>query len=51
MKEKYTFSVVIPIYNTGDYLRQTLDSVVNQTVGFFDNIQLKIGFALGEENE
>lgn len=40
MKEKFTFSVVIPIYNTGDYLRKTLDSVVKQTVGFVDNIQL-----------
>jgi glycosyltransferase involved in cell wall biosynthesis len=40
MKENFEFSVVIPIYNTGDYLRQTLDSVINQTVGFVDNIQL-----------
>lgn len=40
MKEEFEFSVIIPIYNTGDYLRQTLDSVINQTVGFTDNIQL-----------
>lgn len=40
MKEKFEFSVVIPVYNTGDYLRLTLESVVNQTVGFADNIQL-----------
>lgn len=40
MKKEFSFSVIVPIYNTGDYLRQTLDSVVNQTIGFADNIQL-----------
>ena len=40
MKEEFAFSVVIPVYNTGDYLRQTLDSVIGQTVGFEDNVQL-----------
>ena len=34
------FSVVMPIYNTEEYLRDSIESVVNQTVGFEDNIQL-----------
>ncbi len=37
---KYKFSVIIPIYNVEDYLREAIDSVINQTIGFKDNIQL-----------
>lgn len=40
MKYKYKFSVIVPIYNVEDYLEETLDSVVNQTIGFKENIQL-----------
>lgn len=36
----YAFSIVIAIYNTENYLEQTLDSVINQTIGFEDNVQL-----------
>jgi len=36
----YKFSVIIPIYNVEAYLRETIDSVLNQTIGFEDNIQL-----------
>ena len=36
----YNFSIVMAIYNTEDYLKETLDSVVNQTIGFEDNVQL-----------
>lgn len=32
-------SVIIPIYNVEDYLNETIDSIINQTIGF-DNIQL-----------
>ena len=35
----FLFSVVIPIYNVEDYLSETLNSVINQSVGF-DCIQL-----------
>lgn len=38
--KKYKFSVIIPIYNVEEYLEETLESVVNQTIGFEDNIQL-----------
>lgn len=35
-------SVIIPVYNTEKYLRQCLDSVVNQTL---IDIEIKIGRA------
>ena len=40
MQKKFTISVIMPIYNVEDYLREAVDSVINQTVGFEDNIQL-----------
>lgn len=40
MKYKYKISVVIPIYNVEDYLDETIESVINQTIGFENNIQL-----------
>lgn len=38
-ENKYIFSVIIPIYNVEDYLEETIESVINQTIGF-NNIQL-----------
>ena len=35
----YKVSVVIPTYNTGDYLIPAVDSIINQTIGF-ENIEL-----------
>lgn len=37
---KYTFSVIIPIYNVEAYLEETIESVINQTIGFEKNIQI-----------
>ncbi len=39
-QKKFKFSVIIPIYNVYDYLRETIESVVNQTIGFEKNVQL-----------
>ena len=39
-KYKFKFSVIIPIYNVEEYLEETVESVINQTIGFKDNIQL-----------
>ena len=39
-KYKYKFSVIIPVYNVEEYLAETLDSVISQTIGFEDNIQI-----------
>ena len=37
---KYKFSVVIPVYNVEKFLEETVDSVINQTIGFKKNIQI-----------
>ena len=39
-KYDYKISVIIPIYNVGLYLKETIDSIVNQSMGFKKNIQL-----------
>lgn len=39
-KKQFKFSVIIPIYNVEEYLEETLNSIINQTIGFEDNIQL-----------
>ena len=36
----YRFSVVVPIYNVEEYLEETVDSVLKQTIGFEQHIQL-----------
>lgn len=36
----YRFSCVMAVYNAENYLREAIDSVINQTIGFADNIQL-----------
>jgi glycosyltransferase involved in cell wall biosynthesis len=40
MEYKYKISVVIPVYNVGKYLSETIDSVIKQTIGFKKNIQI-----------
>ncbi len=37
---KYIFSVIIPVYNVEAYLEETLESVINQDIGFRENIQI-----------
>ena len=39
-KEDYRFSVVVPIYNVEEYLEETVDSVLAQTIGFEKCVQL-----------
>ena len=41
---KYKFSVVIPVYNVENYLEETILSVVDQTIGFKENIQMILCF-------
>lgn len=41
MKEKnFLFTVIIPVFNAEKYLEETLLSVISQTVGFSENIQI-----------
>ena len=40
MDYKFQFSVIIPVYNVEQYLAETLDSVIGQTLGFEENIQI-----------
>ena len=38
-KYKFLFSVIVPVYNTEDYLEECIESLINQTIGF-ENIQI-----------
>ena len=40
MKYKYNFSVIVPIYNLELFLDEALSSIVNQSIGFKENIEL-----------
>lgn len=37
---KFIISVIIPVYNTEKYLEETIQSIINQTLDFEQNIQL-----------
>ena len=36
----FNFSVVMAVYNVGYYLKEAIDSLINQTLSFEENIQL-----------
>lgn len=37
---KYKFSFVMPVYNVADYLPETVESVIHQTLNFEDNVEI-----------
>ena len=46
----FLFSVVVPIYNAEEYLAETLESVVKQSIGFKKSIQLILVNNASEDN-
>ena len=36
----YKLTIVIPVYNAEDCLDNAINSIINQTIGFEENIQL-----------
>ncbi len=41
-RRNFKFSVVMPVYNTENYLDEAIGSIIDQTIGFKKNIQLII---------
>jgi len=39
-KSSFLFSIIIPIYNTEKYLKESIESVLKQDIGFTENVQL-----------
>lgn len=39
-EKKIIFSIIIPIYNVEEYLEETLDSIINQTLDFEKHVQI-----------
>ena len=42
MTYEFKFSVLMPIYNVEKYLAESIDSLINQSIGFEENIELII---------
>ena len=42
--ENQLISVIVPIYNVEDYLRQCLDSILEQTLSHFEVILVNDGY-------
>lgn len=40
MENKFKFSIILSIYNVDLYLEEAIDSIINQSIGFEDNVQL-----------
>jgi len=40
IREYYKFSIITAVYNTQNYISETIDSVINQSIDFKQNVQL-----------
>lgn len=40
MDKRFAFSVVIPVYNAENYLEDTIRSIIRQSIGFCENIEI-----------
>ena len=36
----FKFSIIMALYNVENYLNEAIDSIINQTIGFEENVQL-----------
>ena len=36
------FRIIMPVYNAQDYLREAVDSIINQSLPFKENIQIHL---------
>lgn len=41
-KKQFKVSFVLPVYNTEDYVAETIESIINQDIGFEENCELVI---------
>lgn len=39
-KKEFKFSILMCLYNVEDYLREAVDSIISQDIGFEDNVQI-----------
>ena len=37
---QFKFSIIMAVYNVEKYLNEAIDSIINQTIGFEENVQL-----------
>ena len=37
---KYKFSIIVPVYNAEAFLGECIESVIKQSIGFKENVQL-----------
>lgn len=38
----FKFSIIIAAYNSQEYIKKTIDSIVSQSIGFKDNVEIII---------
>ena len=36
---RFRFTIITAFYNTGDYLKESIESIINQDIGFKDHVQ------------
>ena len=38
--QKFKFSIIMSVYNVEEYIREAVDSILYQDIGFVDNVQI-----------
>ena len=42
LSKKFKFSIILTSFNVEQYIRESIESVINQDIGFEENVQLII---------